>query len=186
MNRFSLGLWRIGDQIYRRVRRFEYQDLQGKNVFRIRVRHYAGPELALPEGVRIRGGDWVGFLHFYNLRLQELLQGVRSENRRVLLVMREVKNSLPELADFVRHHPHGERIKALIGVTLLNRGVEPLGFSVAEVPDTAWFRFRSWYMRWMMAFCHPDGKKRLTVRGQPLRLMQVMLSRDELLRRYGN
>jgi len=185
MNRIWLTFWQWGDLIYRRARRFDYQDLQGNNVFRVRVRPYDGPDLPMPDGKLVKHGEWVGFLHIYNLRLQQLLHDVASENRRSLLVIREVKRSLPELAEFVRRHPRGSKIRALMGVTLLSRGVEPFGFTVMNVEDTRWFRFKAWYMRLMMRVVHPEGRKRLQEGEQRLPLRRVVLPVDELLRRYG-
>lgn len=185
MNRFVLCLWQWGDRVYRRVRRFDYEDRAGTNVFRLRVRPYAGPALDLPNGETVRGGDWVGILHLYNLRLQQLLQGIGSENRRVLLVRREVQRSLPGLAEFVHNHPGGRRIKALVGVTLLNRGVEPLGFFVTPLEDSAWYRFKNQYMRLFVRLCHPDGGRRLRGTKKPLELKRVVMSLEELLSRYG-
>ncbi|TCP59453.1 hypothetical protein EV586_101672 [Tumebacillus sp. BK434] len=185
MNRIELTLWKWGDILYRMVRRFDYEDRQGKNIFRIRVRHYTGPDIRLPDGKEIHSGDWVGFLHFYNLRLQQMLHGVKSDNRRGLIVLRETQRSLPELVEFLRKHPRGERIKALIGVTLLNRGVEPLGFTVQDVPPTRWYRFKAWYMRLMMLFCHPEGRRRMTYQGKSLPLKRVLIPVEDLIRRYG-
>jgi hypothetical protein len=185
MNRVELTLWRWGDLVYRWLRRFDFEDRKGKNIFRIRVRHYTGPSIHLPDGNKIQEGDWVGFLHFYNLRLQQLLYGVKSENRRGLIVLRETQRSLPELVEFIKKHPRGERIKALIGVTLLNRGVEPLGFTVQNVPDTLWFRFKAWYMRMMMRLCHPEGRRRLLYKGKALTLKRVLIPVEELDKRYG-
>jgi hypothetical protein len=108
MNRVMLACWRLGDGVYRRLRHFDFEDLNGSNIFRIRIRNYAGPAINLPNGSVVEDGDWVGFLHFYNMRLQGLLQGIQSDNRRGLVVAREVKRSLPELAEFIRRHPRGE------------------------------------------------------------------------------
>ncbi|MCX7569001.1 hypothetical protein OS242_03365 [Tumebacillus sp. DT12] len=185
MNRLGLLLWKCCDPVYRAVRRFDYEDMGGTNVFRIRVRRFKGPDFRLPNGEELRRGEWVGILHLYNVRLQQLMNGISSENRRSLLMIREAKRSLPELAEFVREHPRGQRVKALIGVTLLNRGVEPLGFHVGSVPDTWWYRFRNWYMLRILSFCHPDGSKRLMRRREALVLKRVILLKDELFRRYG-
>jgi hypothetical protein len=54
-----------------------------------------------------------------------------------------------------------------------------------KVPDTAWFRFKNWYMRLMMAFCHPAGTKRLTRRDEALSIKRVVLTAEELFGRYG-
>ena len=185
MNRLGLTLWRLCDPVYRWARRFDFEDIGGTNVFRIRVRRFKGPDFVLPNGEALRRGEWVGILHLYNVRIQELLKGIRSENRRTLLMAREAKGSLPGLAQFVRDDPRGQRIKALIGVTLLNRGVEPLGFHVKPVPDTRWYRFRNWYMLRILSFCHPDGSQRLKRRRDALVLKRVILLKDELFRRYG-
>lgn len=185
MNRVSLALWQWSDHIYRRIRRFDFEDLQGRNVFRVRVRLYKGPAFALENGQEVKRGDWVGFLHFYNLRLQQMMQGIQSDNRRSVLMLREVQRSLPELAEFVRSHPRGERMKALIGITLLNRGVEGFGFTVSDVPDTSWYRFRRWYMKWMIRLTHPAGNERLKQKQGAMELKRCVLTRDELFRRYG-
>ncbi|MGB8957191.1 MAG: hypothetical protein WCC10_17600 [Tumebacillaceae bacterium] len=185
MNRFSLALWQCIDHVYRRVRRFDYEDMQGNNVFRVRVRHYTGPEFSLENGFEVKRGDWVGFLHLYNLRLQQMMHEIQSDNRRSILLLREVQHSLPELAEFALRHPRGHRIKALIGITLLNRGVQGLGFTVSDVPDTPWYRFRRWYMKWMIRITHPEGSKRLKQKPRELMLKRCVLTRDELFRRYG-
>jgi hypothetical protein len=185
MNRWGLWLWQCADGIYRRIRHFDYEDMQGENIFRIRIRHYNGPEFRLPGGEEVRRGDWVGFLHLYNMRLQRLVQGIQSENRRSLMIVREAKRSLPELAAYLQRHPRGERIKTLIGVTLLNRGVEHLGFQVMTLPDTWWYRFRNWYMLHILAWCHPDGRRRLQRRREALVLKRLVLPREELFSLYG-
>lgn len=184
MNRLGLLIWRWSDVVYRRIRRFDFQDLNGDNVLRVRVRPYQGPDFALQTGEEIKQGDWVGFLHFYNLRLQQMMSQIKSENRRGLILAKEMQRSLPMLAEFVRQHPRGERIKALVGITLVNRGVERFGFTVTELPDTWWYRFRAWYMRLMILICHPQGRKRLR-QGHDLKIKRVVLPSGELFRRYG-
>jgi hypothetical protein len=53
------------------------------------------------------------------------------------------------------------------------------------LPDTRWFRFKNWYMRLLVVLCHPEGRKRLKQGHSSLMLKRVVMTVEELFRRYG-
>lgn len=184
VNRWMLTLWRMGDVVYRRWRSFDYDDRRGNNVFRLTIKPYRGPDLRIGEQW-LRRGDLVGELHLYNYRLQQMLQGISSEIQLGLVALREVRNSLPPLADYLDLHPAGYHVKALVGVSILHRGAASIGFHVFDL-EAGWRKhFKTSYMRWLMRLCHPAGAKRFSGKGNLLIPKRIVMMKDVFALRYG-
>ncbi|MBP1155390.1 hypothetical protein ACVLD2_000698 [Paenibacillus sp. PvR052] len=54
-----------------------------------------------------------------------------------------IERSLPELALYVRSHSKCHEIKGIIGITMLNRGYDKLGFEAVQISFT-WYRLLKW------------------------------------------
>lgn len=54
-----------------------------------------------------------------------------------------MQHSLPAVELYIRQHPHADQIKGIIGITLLNKGCERLGFEVRDPsnPLYLWFKW---------------------------------------------
>lgn len=185
MNAGLLTAWRIWDSIYYHMSRLQYVDKQSGNIFRIVVLPYRGETLRSKDGVEIADGDYVARIHIHNCRLAKLLKGINDENRMILIILREIRKSLPRLAEVIVHHPKYPDIKALIGTTMLYRGAPSLGFEVSDM-ENGWYQtFKTIILKIMLTILHPDGVDRLSRKPEYLIPKKVFMSTEDLIRRYG-
>jgi hypothetical protein len=180
-----LTAWKCWDSVYYQLTRLQYVDKESGNIFRIVVLTYEGQPILTSDGVLIEKGDTIARLHIHNCHLAHMLMGVSNENRMVLIVLREIRKSLPRLAQVLMHHPRFPEIKGLIGTTMLHRGAKPLGFDVAEMEKGFYQRFKTVFLKFMLMLLHPEGLDRLKRKPEQLVPKKVYISAKELLRRYG-
>lgn len=185
MNAGLLEAWRIWDFIYQHITRIEYVDKTNGNIFRVVFCKYNGPTLKTRDGIEINDGDPIVKLHIYNWKLTNSLKGIKSEARLGLKTLKIVRDSLPQLAVYVEEHSKGKNVKAIIGTTFLHRGVNGLGFDVEQVPDTLKFKWKNFYLKFLLSLIHPNGAKRLKTGTEELNLKRVYMSRNQLLNRYS-
>lgn len=184
MNTSLLMLWGYWDEIYQRCTRLKYIE-KGNNIFRIVPLRYRGESLVTTDGQFIHDGDLIVKIHIHNYYFATLCKGVKDEFRVALLLRRHIMLSLPKLARYLQAMEEREEIKGIVGTTMLHKGVQPLGFSISDVPMTWFFRYKRWYLRLLLRIVHPDGKKRVQTWNQEMPLKRVYMSKDLLLDRYG-
>ncbi|WP_134686404.1 YkoP family protein [Brevibacillus migulae] len=183
MNTGILLLWGIWDALYQRCTRLRYIE-KGKNIFRIVLLPYRGESLITSDQRQINRGDMIIKLHIHNYLFARLCRDVKDEVRLVLMLRRHIVHSLPQLADYLRMLPERDQIKGIVGTTMLHKGVEPLGFTVSDVPMSWFFRYKRWYLRLMLRIIHPQGKERVMNWNEHMPLKRVYMSKEELFRRY--
>ncbi len=183
MNTGILMLWGVWDTIYQRCTRLRYID-KGNNIFRIVLLRYRGEPLVTTDQRVICHGDLILKLHIHNYYFATLCKGVKDDLRVALLLRHHIMRSLPQLAAYLDGHEERDRIKGVVGTTMLHKGVKPLGFSISDVPMTWFFRYKRWNLRLMVRLIHPDGKRRIERWDHEMPLKRVYMSKEELLRRY--
>jgi len=177
-------LWGIWDFIYQHVTRLEYVDKENGNIFRVVFCKYRGPDLKTNDKKVIKNGDPIVKLHIYNWKLAKIISGTNNDTRIALKLLKTIRESLPELANYIERHPKGKKIKGLVGTTLLHRGVHKLGFDVEDVPNWTWFKIKNQYLKVLLMLMHPDGKKRLQLKNQELVVKRVYISKENFVLRY--
>lgn len=185
MNTGLLMLWGYWDSIYQRCTRLRYVE-KGNNIFRIVLLRYRGEPLITSDQRVINPGDLIVKLHIHNYYFATLCKGIKDDLRQALLLRRHIMLSLPKLAAYLERLERREEIKGIVGTTMLHKGVEPLGFSISDVPMTWFFRYKRWYLRLMLRIIHPEGKRRMQSWKQEMPLKRVYMSKDQLLGRYGS
>lgn len=185
MNTGLLMLWGYWDSIYQRCTRLRYVE-KGNNIFRIVLLRYRGEPLITSDQRIINHGDLIVKLHIHNYYFATLCKGIKDDLRLALLLRRHIMLSLPKLAVYLERLERREEIKGIVGTTMLHKGVEPLGFSISDVPMTWFFRYKRWYLRLMLRIIHPEGKRRVQSWKQEMPLKRVYMSKDQLLGRYGS
>ncbi|CAM5785279.1 YkoP family protein [Brevibacillus borstelensis] len=183
MNTGILILWGIWDELYQRCTRLRYIE-KGNNIFRIVRMRYRGEPLVTSDNRVISKGDLILKLHIHNYYFATLSKGVKDDLRVALLLRQQIMRSLPQLASYLNNMEERDEIKGIVGTTTLSKGVTPLGFSISNVPMSWFFRYKRWYLKLMIRFIHPDGKKRMKTWDQDVPLKRVYMSKEELLRRY--
>jgi len=184
MNSSLLLLWGVWDNVYQRCTRLQYIE-KGANIFRVVPLRYRGETLATADNQIINRGDLIVKIHIHNYYFATLCKGVKDELRLALLLRRHITQSLPELAHYLETMENRENIKGIVGTTMLHKGVQPLGFSISDVPMDWFFRYKRWYLRLLLRIIHPDGKRRLQSWDHEMPLKRVYMSKETLLARYG-
>jgi hypothetical protein len=184
MNTILLMLWGFWDAIYQRCTRLQYIE-KGNNIFRIVPLRYRGETLVTSDNQTIHKGDLIVRIHIHNYYFATLCKGVKDDLRVALLLRRHIMSSLPKLAEYLESMDRQEEVKGIVGTTMLHKGVQPLGFSISDVPMNWFFRCKRWYLRWLLRLVHPDGKRRLQTWNYEMPLKRVYMSKDNLLTRYG-
>lgn len=185
MNAGILSLWRIWDTIYQNCTRLTYIE-KGRNIFRVVLLRYRGEKLITDSNNKIEQGDLILKIHIHNYLFAHHCKGVKNDTRMILLLRRHILNSLPQLAAYLATHPKVDEIKGIVGTTMLHKGIEPIGFSISDVPMNWFFRYKRWYLRLMLRIIHPDGMRRMETFDRNLPLKRVFMSKDELFQRYLN
>ncbi|MFA9559532.1 hypothetical protein ACERII_19665 [Evansella sp. AB-rgal1] len=136
MKGYLIDIWDDFDPVYQRIRRFS--TITSKDnipVFRVHVNKYRGPEQVLSDGSIITKGDYLVRIHLHNIRLLQHLSLIKSKTRRTMMLYQMVSEALPAIANYIRNHQLHDQIKAIWGVTMLNKLVGRLGFDTKPIPN---------------------------------------------------
>jgi len=154
------------------------------SIWRVALRHYRGRDWLMPDGSVLRRGDFYMELHINNNRLISLMDENTSLERMALIAMREVRGGLPALADLLNSDEQFGKVKVIIGITLLHRGARRIGFTVYDMKPVLFTWLTGWYERWLLVLFHPGGLKNLRSYRHDLSPKYVVMTRQELIRRY--
>jgi hypothetical protein len=93
-------------------------------------------------GHKINKNDMLVKIHLHNVRLLKELKDIKNEFKKVKVIYSYVQKSLPGLEMYIRNNAHSDKIKGIIGITLLNKGCERLGFDIFDIsnPIYKWFK----------------------------------------------
>ncbi|MCA1034864.1 MULTISPECIES: YkoP family protein [Bacillaceae] len=122
-------LWDFLDPVYYCCTRLFHLKLEEKySVFRVRKTKYRGPDIILSDGSSLKKNDIVIKIHLHNSRLLKQLVHIKSPVSRGRALIRIVGESMPCLALHLEKHPDSDLIKGVIGITMINKGYQILGF----------------------------------------------------------
>ncbi|MEW9668905.1 hypothetical protein [Ammoniphilus sp. 3BR4] len=176
--------WSILDKLYYLCSRLQLVDQTEQNIFRVRLLTYRGPSLSLEDGTTIHSSDILLKIHLHNCLLMREMQHIQNDVKRALYVYHRVEESLPGLARFLASHPDQEKIKALLGITLLTRGVKPLGFEVVDISNSVYKTLKELFLIPMFILLHPNGKLKCLKKGN-LTPKYLVMPKERLLDRYS-
>lgn len=177
-----LWIWKLFDPIFYFFSRLHYiGDKKDTSVFRVRLTKYKGENFILTDGTNITRNDLLLKIHLHNVRLLAELIKIKNDLKRARLVYRLVRSSMPLLAGYLKNHPDEEKIKGIIGITTLNRGVQTLGFE-CYTPRSKWYRFIKKLGQLPIFFLSASSMKKL----QKHRLTYLFISKERLYAEYGD
>ncbi|MDA8336418.1 MAG: polysaccharide deacetylase family protein [Peptococcaceae bacterium] len=180
--RFIRSVWGIWEKAFEKLA--GVSDPGGPDcLYRLAVRKYGGKPRVLADGTRLVRGDLLAELHMKNDRIMALTAGAQAEKSAVILV-RESQNSLPHLAAVLQNNPRFRDVKALVGYTMMHRGVKRIGFSSYELPR-AMRTAIALYEWWLMILYHHDGWAHVRRYRRKLIPKLVIISREKLLADQG-
>lgn len=140
-----LAMWGAVDPIYYACSPLEYagEEADGRrSIFRVRPLQYRGETIRLSDGTTIEANDWLLKIHLHNVRLVRELLHCKSDIKKGRYIFEQVKTGLPYVAYHLYHHEQSARMKGIIGITMLNKGCERLGFEIVDIanPLYRWFK----------------------------------------------
>jgi len=134
--------------------------------------------------IMIRDGMPMVELHLQNLALQELVK-IESPEKMAIRGLREVRDSLREVALSLEHDPRFSGAHGVFGMTMMHRGMDKLGFHIEDVPDTLFNRWVTLLLTWIMVLYHPHGRRRLKQGLEEMHPRLMWMTREELLHGYS-
>lgn len=148
------------------------------------LRRYPGRPFSAPDGTRVSRGDLVIELHLDSRQIADRTRGATAHGR-VIFMRREIIAALRAFARQVQTDPALVPTRGIWALTLIHRGVEPLGFTVTDLPPSPWRSLTDRYMRMLLTLYHPDRDERLHQREEELVSKEIFMSKPVLLHRYG-
>lgn len=175
VHRWAIKGWNKWERLFAKLYRVERID--SSNVFRLSRTLYKGPDLYSQTGrLLARRGDLVGEIHLDNARLW----GETDIGRKGLHLLGQIRSSLPALASYVAANPKYREVEVLVGLTLINRGVNRFGFQVQEMPLTIFTRLVGILQKLILLLLAPFGKTHLK-KSLPSHPQLVWISKQQLL-----
>ncbi|OQP06103.1 hypothetical protein B1690_09710 [Geobacillus sp. 46C-IIa] len=177
-----LAMWGVIDPIYYACSRLEYagEARDGlRSIFRVRPLQYKGETIRLSDGTTIAANDWLLKIHLHNVRLVRDLFRYDSDIKKGRYILEQVKAGLPYVAYHLYHHEQSERMKGIIGITMLNKGCERLGFETVDISNPLYRWFKTLALVPMMAVARPG----LSPFSRPPKYL--LMSKEKLFSLYG-
>ncbi|MEN6351759.1 MAG: polysaccharide deacetylase family protein [Syntrophomonas sp.] len=176
--RLIYTIWEKWERIFARI--YNIERISATNILRVSRTHYKGPELYTSQGQLLATrGDIVGEIHLTNSRL------ARSENNSLktgVQVLKQARESLPELAKYIEGNPAYQEIKVLTGLSIINQGVKGLGFQVQDVRPTLFNKMVNMLQHLIYRVYNPTGK--LDSKKQNDHPQLVWISKSQLIERW--
>lgn len=92
---------------------------------------------------------------------------------------------MQQISEAFASQPEFREVKALVGVTLLHRGlIHGLGFEQQPMKSDLFQRITTAYLRLLLSVMHPEGKKRIYRKTEKLIPMMLIHSRCSLRNRF--
>ncbi|MGN7400626.1 YkoP family protein [Cytobacillus praedii] len=142
MRDFLISIWFIIDPLYLKCTRLTFPSCKERNIFRVRLTKYKGRNIILSDGTLINKNDTLVKIHLHNVRLLKEFRNINSEIRKAKMIYRYVQMSLPGIENYIQNHTHSKKIKGIVGITMLIKGSERLGFEIIDIshPIYKWFK----------------------------------------------
>jgi peptidoglycan/xylan/chitin deacetylase (PgdA/CDA1 family) len=177
-------LWSVIDRLVRLLSGIRDFGDGGNSIWRIALRTYHGKDWPMPGGSVLKRGELYLELHLNNDRLLSLVGENTLLERATIIAMREVRNGLPPLAEFLNSDAKYGNVNIILGITLLHRGLGRIGFKAMDMKPGIFQAATGLYERWLLAVFHPGGFKGLKSYRYKLSPKYVVMTRQELMRLY--
>ncbi|WP_312471502.1 YkoP family protein [Neobacillus sp.] len=139
-----LWIWKLIDPFFFLCSRLHYVNngSKGQSIFRVRITKYKGDNFTLSDGTCINRNDLLLKIHFHNVRLINDHLKIKNDLIRARLIYKLVLGSMPLLAVYLKEHPEEVKIKGVIGITTINKGVRSLGFECYPPSNRLYIYFK--------------------------------------------
>lgn len=181
--RFIVSLWLLWEKLFHFM--FHLQTTNKEDpIFHFRFRPYHGKDVQMDNGEVLTNGDKILELHFDNKKLFEIGSRSKSPVQLALKMIRGVEKTLPEIASYINSHPDTLDVKALYGVSMLNRGPEQFGFTITDLPKGLFATSTTMYLKFLLRVIHPSGQSRIKQSQHEMVPKLMVMSTNTLLDKY--
>lgn len=177
-----LWIWKLIDPLFYSCSRLHYINDENNNqsVFRVRITKYKGENFTLSDGTIINRNDLLLKIHLHNVRLLNDYVRIKNDLKRARIMYKSVLNSMPLLASYLKAHPEEAKIKGIIGITTINKGIKSLGFE-SFPPANRLYRYFKKLGQLPIFLLSSNSYKRFQKNG----LTYLFLSKEKLYEKYG-
>ncbi len=152
-----------------------------QNILRVRLTTYKGYDVELSDGTKIKRNDKLIKIHLHNVRVLKETKKFKSELKKGKWIYQAVERSLPEVVLFIREHKKCEEIKGIIGITMLDRVSQRLGFDAKEISNK-YYRWFKWLLQFPILLMSTSNRSLRTIfRLQP---NYLFMSKEKLFDKY--
>ncbi|NBD26028.1 polysaccharide deacetylase family protein [Paenibacillus sp. T1] len=174
--RIAVACWMGWERVFHVL--FRVKEVAEDCIFYYRIVPYHGKTLELSDGRSITDKDRVVEIHFDNRKLVKLMTESRSMMQLAVMLIREAKKGMPQLAHKLAADESVQPAKGIYGVSMINRGVEQFGFDVLPMPKGLFDTSTRFYLKLLLRVLNPAGKQRLADQSHPLEPRIIAMSME--------
>lgn len=178
VKRVVVWVWMLWEKLFHVM--FHLHPVGDGSFMHYRIIKYSGPDLVLRDQSRIQRGDLVAEIHFDNETMYRIGMQSKSAIQIALRLIREVKVALPDASRQFTVLHREQPIKAIFGISMVNRGAEALGFDTFSLKPGLFSKMTNWYLKLLMSIIHPDGKTKIRRQREKLEPRMILMSREML------
>lgn len=181
----ALILWSFIDRIIRQLSGIRELEPGRPSLWRLALRRYRGQDWLLQNGVLLQKGDYYLEIHLNNEYLLNLIGENASREHMAVTFLREIRTSLPRLAELMKEDKRYVQAKVLLGITLLHRGTRRLGFTSYDIKPGLSRTIINRYESFLLTLFHPGSSRNAKTYRKKLSPKYVIMTKQELMHRYS-
>lgn len=176
--------WMVWERGFDWISRFRGSHTSHFGICKVMIKKHRGESIICADSTTIHKGDLVGELHLNNQTILTLIKSEGSD-RAALMIARLTRKSMQQISEAFAGQPEFREVKALVGITLLHRGLtHGLGFEQQPMKADLFQRMTTAYLRLLLSVMHPEGRKRIGRKTEQLIPMMLIHSRSSLSNRF--
>ena len=186
VKRGLIKAWLLYEDIFHKVLKIKTVHSRSSNTFfHYRYTTYTGSIMTLQNGDTVQKGDQILELHFDNKMLSSIAYESKSTLAIAVKLIRETEKNLPFLAKQLVEDNKLDQIKAVYGVSMINRGADRLGFELKDLDEGIFLWASKKYLKLLMKVLTPKRNSKTSAREAQAKNEMVpralFMSRDVLL-----
>ncbi|TCP26575.1 hypothetical protein EV207_1195 [Scopulibacillus darangshiensis] len=144
---YMISIWAFFDPLYFAFTRLTYLGERQTSILRIKLVRYKGKDVLLSDGTKIRKNDVMIKIHLHNVLLLKELKEIKGQIKRARFIYRQMQQAMPGLSEFIYNHEKNHQIKGIVGITMLYKGADRLGFDILPTSNRfyRWFKYIALY-----------------------------------------
>lgn len=183
---FMQLVWMTWEKGFGFISRFRCRHIISFGICTIMIKKHKGEDIVCQDSTIIQQGDLIGELHLHNKTILMLMKSL-GPTRAALKTTRLAGKALLEINEAFESRPEFKEVKAIVGITLLHRGLtHGLGFEQQPLHDGIFRSLTTVYLRLLLAVLHPDGNKRIGRRTELLIPVMLIHTRTSLKNKFSS